>query len=68
MKPMTSDIARFLLKVLVVSLGVSLLIKLGGPMLPMQGLEGRSLNQLAIFLILLPSTVMGSFLLIKSRS
>lgn len=68
MKPMTSDIARFLLKVLVVSLGVSLLIKLGGPMLPMQGLEGRSLNQLAIFLILLPSTVMCSFLLIKSRS
>lgn len=63
-----NDTARFLLKVLAASLGVSILIKVAGPSLPLQGLQARSLNYIAIFLITLPSVIVGSLLLIKGRS
>ncbi|MGC1524591.1 MAG: hypothetical protein WA783_00935 [Phormidesmis sp.] len=65
------EMAGFLLKVLVLSAGLSILIKVAGPSLVGQGwaqkLQGRSLNYVAIALVTLPSLVVGTFLFFKSR-
>ena len=65
------EMAGFLLKVLVLSAGLSILIKVTGPSLVGQNwaqkLQGRSLNYLAIALVTLPSLVVGTFLFFKSR-
>ncbi len=66
------EIASFLLKVLVLSAGLSVLIKVAGPLFVAQGwaqkgLQGRSLNYLAIAIVTLPSLAIGTFLLFKGR-
>ncbi|MEL6938246.1 MAG: hypothetical protein AAFO84_03535 [Cyanobacteria bacterium J06598_1] len=61
------DTAGFLLKVLALSAGLSVLIKVGGPGLPVAGLEGNALNYLAIALVTLPSIVVGTVLYLKLR-
>ncbi|MGD1900113.1 MAG: hypothetical protein ACFB16_24610, partial [Phormidesmis sp.] len=61
------DVAIFLLKVLVLSAGLSVLIKTGGPVLPLAEIEGKALNYLAIALVTLPSLILGSLLYVKSR-
>ena len=58
---------RFLFKVLIASLGISLLIKGVGQRIPAQIWEGRSLNVLAITIVTLPSLLVGTFLLIQTR-
>ncbi len=65
------EMAGFLLKVLALSAGLSVLIKVAGPSLAGQGwaqdLQGRSLNYLAIALVTLPSLAVGTVLFFKSR-
>jgi len=63
-----NDTAGFLLKVLLLSAGLSFLIKLAGPSLPLQGIETPTLNYLAIAIITFPSILVGIFLSFKSRS
>lgn len=62
------DTVSFLLKVLALSAGVSVLIKVGGPSLSVARLEGVALNYVAIALITLPSLIVGAFLLFRSRT
>ena len=52
-----NDAASFLLKVIVISVALSLLIKYGGPLLPVP--EANHLNQWAIAIVLLPSCALG---------
>lgn len=59
------DTASFLLKVFVLSAGLSLLIKIGGPALSTQSLNQRQLNHLAIAIILTPSLTLGAVLGLK---
>ncbi|MGD1867557.1 MAG: hypothetical protein ACFB0D_23655 [Phormidesmis sp.] len=63
-----NDTVGFLLKVLLLSAGLSFLIKLAGPSLPLRGLEIPTLNHLALVIITLPSLLVGAFLLFKTRS
>ena len=60
-----NDTASFLLKVFLVSAGISLLIEVGGPGLSTQSLDTQQLNQVAIATILTPSLIIGTFLGLK---
>lgn len=52
-----NDTASFLLKVIVISAALSLLIKYGGPLLPVPAAD--DLNKWATLIVLLPSFALG---------
>lgn len=56
------ETASFLAKVLFSSAALSVLIKFGGPLLPIANLAGTGLNWVAIALILTPSLIVGVLL------
>ncbi|EDX85582.1 hypothetical protein S7335_3283 [Synechococcus sp. PCC 7335] len=58
----TKDTLIFLAKVLVSSAALSVLIKFGGPLLPVAGLAGSALNWVAIALIITPALTVAIFL------
>ena len=54
-----NDTASFLAKVIILSALLSLLIKYGGPLLPLRSPFTSSLNGLVTAIVVLPSTVIG---------
>ena len=63
-----NDTVSFLLKVLLLSAGLSFAIKLGGPVLGVERLEVVALDYIAIALITFPSQIVGAFLFARSRT
>lgn len=63
-----NDTASFLLKVFLLSALLSLLIKYGGPLLPIAAPYTAGLNGLVTLIIVLPSVVIGVALLIAAKS
>lgn len=59
----SNSIASFLVKVVVVSALLSLLLKYGGPLLPIAAPYTNRLNGLVTAIILLPSLAIGTALL-----
>ena len=60
-----NDAVSFLAKVFFLSAALSVLIKFGGPLLPIATLEGTGLNLVAIALILMPALTVGALLWLK---
>lgn len=57
-----NDTLSFLTKVIISSAALSVLIKFGGPLLPVTTLTGTDLNRVAIAFILTPALVVALFL------
>ncbi len=62
-----NDTTRFLIKVIVASALLSGVIKYGGPLLPFTEPFTESLNGLVTTIVVLPSILIGIFLLIALR-
>lgn len=61
------DTLSFLVKVIVASAALSVMIKFGGPLLPVANLAGAELNWVAIALILTPSLTVAILLWSSAR-
>ena len=69
-RPLSSDTIGLLVKIVVASALLSLLIKYGGPLLPISMPYTERLNGLVTLIIAIPSLVMGALLVVlltKSR-
>lgn len=59
-----NDTGSFLIKVILLSALLSVVIKVGGPMLPIRPPFTESLNGLVATIVVLPSVVIGAVLLV----
>ncbi|NJM97463.1 MAG: hypothetical protein HC800_10085 [Phormidesmis sp. RL_2_1] len=68
MNDRTNNAASFVIKVIMLSLFLSILLKYGGPLLPLQTPYTTALNGLAIAIVVLPSTALGLGLILLAKA